>query len=86
MNINHNLNRCMSHGLRSLSQVRLLMAIEQGRDLKPGHLSESAGIHPSNYQVMFRQLVKLGLVYGVSERLTPKGRRLIKPLLQNDTP
>ena len=74
----------MGKGLRSLSQVRLLMAVASQPKRPHTDLAIDSGIHPSNFQVMFRQLVRLGLVYEVSERITPTGRKLIQPFLRND--
>lgn len=87
MNLNNTLNKCMENGLRSLSQLRLMMAIERSSwdyPLRNVDLAEVSGIHPSNMTVMMRHLVSLGMV-NKRGRLTALGARLIKPLLQNDT-
>lgn len=76
---------CMRKGLRSLTQTRLLLALNDGH-LRAVELGRETGIAPSNITVMLRQLIKLGLVHEKSSRLTPAGRSLVLTLTSANVP
>lgn len=78
--LDQKLARYQSKGLRSISQIRILLALEEcrGLSIRPTLLSKLSGVHTANIGTMLNKLTDLGLANRKKMAITKQGTDLIQ--------